>query len=368
MYTHTRRYHRVKCKPFRHWKVCIVWKQGTPIDLLVAKILFPYFLRNWCLVHNSPTISTSMIPINPNFLDKPRCFLRCQTHGFLMPNLDVLGLVDGLVANHLASKASRWVEGLAASPWKGPHITGPVRQMTPCIWIHKTNEPLGYLKSIHQHSQNRQSKGVVAVRVCVCVNPHVAMAYYTYIIFYYIHLTHAIMDMHMCVIIYACCIYANACECPYDHMQLHMQWRKWTLRPWVSQWPLLPKWCRQGAVWGGMGTFTRITPWAQPKVWPNSHPWEQLRSSETFMTHSPRPKHTKTLPGSVTWTGTGTVWYCGGLATGTGTKRCSWTILLLRMKTGVDWEVSKMMLPSSCKMSQIKDPISYTIRFMLHVY
>ena len=87
-----------------------------------------------------------------------------------MPNLDVLGLVDGLVANHLASKASRWAGGLAVSPWKGPHITGPVRQMTPCIWIHKTNEPLGYLKSMHQHSQNRQSKGVVAVRVCVCAS------------------------------------------------------------------------------------------------------------------------------------------------------------------------------------------------------
>ena len=80
--THTRRYHRVKCKPFRHWKVCIVWKQGTPIDLLVAKILFPYFLRNWCLVHNSPTISISMIPINPNFFGQTQVFSQMSNPWF----------------------------------------------------------------------------------------------------------------------------------------------------------------------------------------------------------------------------------------------------------------------------------------------
>ena len=190
---------------------------------------------------------------------------------------------------------------------------------------------------------------MVAVRVCVCASQSSRCdgLLYIYILIYTPNAcNHGHAYVCLCVIIYACCIYANACECPYDHMQLHMQWRKWTLRPWVSQWPLLPKWCRQGAVWGGMGTFTRITPWAarsdRTPIPESSSVFLDERilyrsCSETFMifmTHSPRPKHTKTLPGSVTWTATGMVWYCGGLATGTGTKRCSWTILLLRMKTG----------------------------------
>lgn len=45
-----------------------------------------------------------------------------------MPILDVLGLVDGLVANHLAS--SRRAGGLAAPLPGAANITGPVRQMT----------------------------------------------------------------------------------------------------------------------------------------------------------------------------------------------------------------------------------------------